>query len=483
MNANTLYYGDNLTILREHIPAASVDLIYLDPPFNSNRSYNVLFRDESGRDSDAQITAFNDTWHWGPTAQDTWEELVTRGPERVAAVMDSLRRLIGSNQMMAYLVMMTARLVALHRVLKPGGSLYLHCDPTASHYLKVILDTVFGAENFRNEIAWCYSWPRNAKRYYARTHDILLFYTAGKNWTYNYDDIRQPYSESSRGRDRYAATASQFGDAVVLDKRGKLAQDWIVLPPLRPNARERMTYPTQKPEALLERIIRASSNEGDIVLDPFCGCGTAIVAAHKLKRRWLGIDITHLSVALMKYRLRDAFALEPGEDYAIIGEPTDTDGAYQLAQDDRYQFQFWATSLVEAQPLGGKMKKGADRGIDGVIRFVEGSGAKKDVHEVVVQVKSGRVSVRDIRDLVGTVERERAAIGAFITLEKPTPAMLREALSAGSWVSEHWGRFRKIQILTIDELLAGERIAMPPPHATFRRARRLRDDEDQTPLL
>jgi site-specific DNA-methyltransferase (adenine-specific) len=253
---------------------------------------------------------------------------------------------------------------------------------------------------------------------------------------------------------------------------------WDDISVINNRSKEVMGYPTQKPIALLERIIETSSNPGDVVLDPFCGCGTAIAAAQTLGRAWIGIDVTHLSVALMKYRLRDMFDLTAGEDYRVIGEPESVSGARQLAQDDRFQFQFWAGSLVEAQPLGGEAgskqgKKGADRGIDGVIRFMDGTGKKPEVQRALVQVKSGKVSSRDIRDLVGTVEREEAALGVFITLEAPTRDMVTEALSAGTYESPFYGTtHRKIQLLTIEELLEGQRIDMPPQHGTFKQAGR-----------
>lgn len=250
---------------------------------------------------------------------------------------------------------------------------------------------------------------------------------------------------------------------------------WDDIPPISSQAKERLGYPTQKPEALLERIVQASSNPGDVVLDPFAGCGTAIAAAQKLGRKWIGIDITHLSVALLKYRLRDMFDLDWRKDYKVIGEPEDVPGARQLANEDRFQFQFWAASLVEAQPLGGEAKKGKDRGVDGVIRFFDGGGQKQTTERVLVQVKSGKVSSRDIRDLVGTIEREKAAIGAFITLEEPTRDMVSEALSAGLYESQSWGEFRKIQILTIADLLAGRNIDMPRQHVTFKQAERVKE--------
>lgn len=535
ITANTLFYGDNLKILRNDILSESVDLIYLDPPFNSSRNYNVLFKDESGTDSEAQIMAFEDTWHWNITAEQTYAELLTEAPDQVAKVMEAMRGFVGTNQMMAYLVMMTARLVELHRVLKPTGSLYLHCDPTASHYLKIILDAIFGQRCFQNEVVWKRtSAHANVGKRYAVVQDRLLFYTKSEQWTWN--SVHLPYSEeyinshysqidkiTSRQfttRDLTAsmqrASKGQLYDwkgfrppesrcwaytkekmeqfetegRLVYSSRGmprlKLYLDemsgvpcddiWSDIPPINSQAAERLGYPTQKPLDLLERIIQASSNPGDVVLDPFCGCGTAIAAAQKLDRKWIGIDITHLSIALQKYRLEAMF---PGITFDVRGEPKDMGAARKLASDDRYQFQWWALSLVRARPLGGvegsrEGKKGSDKGIDGVIAFIDDASNK--AKRVIVQVKSGHVKSGDIRDLVGTIQREQAALGIFITLEEPSREMLKEAVSAGFYRSLGWGvDYPKVQILTIEALLRQEAaVKMPPQFGTFKQAQRER---------
>jgi site-specific DNA-methyltransferase (adenine-specific) len=535
---NKLYYGDNLDILRsrDYFPGESVDLIYLDPPFNSSRSYNVMFQDESGRDSDAQIVAFEDTWHWGPTAKQTYDVLTLTPPSiEVGRAVEALKAIIGTNQMMAYLVMMTARLVELHRVLKPTGSLYLHCDPTASHYLKIILDTIFGAENFRNEIIWKRTPAKGlATRRLPSNHDTVLCYQKTDMATWNSDAAFEPYDlgdldektrtkynlRDSDGRlyqlsdltnpnpDRPNLTYEFLGITKVWrwtkermqqayeagmvvqprpgavprfkryldEQRGKPFGDvWTDIQPLNSQAKERLNYPTQKPESLLARIIRLSSNPGDIILDPFCGCGTAIAAAHKLGRQWIGIDITHLSTMLLKGRLLDAYNLKARIDYKVIGEPEDIGGARQLASDDRYEFQFWALGLVAGRPLSGRPgergKKGSDRGVDGEVTFRERGGK---VGRVLVQVKSGQhVRSGDIRDLVGTVQREQAEIGLFITLEPPTREMKLEALNAGNYDSPGWGKsYPKIQILTIEQLFDGAQIQMPEQYGTFRQAPR-----------
>ncbi|MFA4907335.1 MAG: DNA methyltransferase [archaeon] len=531
---NTLYYGDNLPILKKHIPSESVDLVYLDPPFNSNRNYNVLFKDESGSPADAQITAFEDTWHWTQDAERLYRDVVTASLP-VSGLLGSLRFTIGTNQMMAYLVMMAARLIELHRVLKPTGSLYLHCDPTASHYLRIVLDAIFGAEHHINEIVWK---RQNAKGLaftrFASNHDVILTYAKSSQRTWNpqymahdpqYLENFYRYTESGTNR-RYRLgdltnpnknrpnltyeflgvtrvwrwTKERMQEAydkglIIQNKPGSVpafkryldeqegtpvGDVWTDILPVQSQSKEILGYPTQKPVALLERIIKASSNEGDVVLDPFCGCGTAIVAAQNLNRKWIGIDITHLSIALMKYRLRDSFHLEPKKDYNVVGEPEDISSARQLANDDRYQFQWWALSLIKARPAGagGEKKKGADKGIDGLITFLDDQTGKPK--RVIVQVKSGHVKSGDVRDLIGVLDREKAEIGVFITLNDPTRDMLTEAVSAGFYRSEGWQRdYPKVQILTIAELLDGKLAQLPPTSTTFKNGNSLIREPDQ----
>ena len=569
---NTLFYGDNLLILRDHIPDESVDLIYLDPPFNSNRSYNVLFKDESGFSADSQIAAFDDTWHWGPSAEQIYDELVTGFNSRVATMISALRQFIGTNQMTAYLVMMAARLVELHRVLKPTGSLYLHCDPTASHYLKIVLDTIFDITNFRAEIDWkrssAHSDTKQGRKQYGRIHDVIFYYTKADNWTWNpiYTPYDTDYIENFyRYKDRVTgrlfrtdnlSAAKPGGDTlyewrvkrkvgtenwiadlekeflnptagdeykgippykgrfwayskvkmIEFEKQGRLyytksgmpcykryfdempgvpLQDlWADIPPVL--GAQDLGYPTQKPIALLERIIMASSNPGDLVLDPFSGCGTAISAAQKLGRKWIGIDITHLAIAMHKTRLKDMFGLEPRVDYQVIGEPVDHADAHQLAHDDRYQFQWWALSMIQAMPLGGsggrEGKKGADRGIDGVINFIDDPKGK--LSQVLIQVKSGNVNSGYIRDLRGVLERDQAAIAVFITLEPPTSEMTTEAVSAGFYTSPiYQQKYPRLQILCIEDLLSGAKVKMPPTMANFTKAGRVKKVEGEQGTL
>jgi DNA modification methylase len=528
MPQNTLYFGDNLEILRNEIADGSVDLVYLDPPFNSKANYNLLFGSPKGH-SYAQIEAFEDTWHWGEQAEQEFGELVRQPNTDVSEMMQALRRFLGENDMMAYVTMMANRLLELHRVLKSSGSLYLHCDPTASHYLKIVLDGVFGKENFRSEIIWkrstAHSDTKQGRKQHGRIHDVIFFYTKSNEWTWNprytpydqeYIDGFYKYTEPETGRRFGLDNLTGPGGAAKgnpvyeifgvkrywryteenmkqLIKEGRVVQTkpgavprykryldempgiplqdlWIDINPIGAQAIERLGYPTQKPEPLLERILETSSNEGDVILDPFCGCGTAIHVAEKLKRHWIGIDITHLAISLVEKRLRDAF---PGITFDVQGTPKDLDSARDLAQRNKYQFQWWACSLINAQPYRGK-HKGADTGIDGLIYFQDDRELPK---KIIVSVKGGEgVSVPMIRDLVGVIEREKAAIGIFVTLAKPTTPMLKEAVKAGYYQSPAGASFPKIQILTIEGLLSGTEQAVYPDlmrgGLTFKKAKR-----------
>lgn len=465
MPDNKLYYGDNLQILRDNIPPESVDLIYLDPPFNSQKDYNVIFTDSKGKVSHAQAIAFEDAWSWTEEARDTYEYLANtaihkgRVPENVSRMVSALRAALGTHDVLAYLVMMAVRLLELHLVLKPAGSIYLHCDPTASHYLKVLMDQIFGARNFRREIIWRSGWVSGFKskaRNWVRNHDVILYYVKDirEDYTFNKEKAYEPHEQ---GYERRGGGGNPLGVAIddVWDKN-ELYSPWI-----KSFSREKLGYMTQKPRALLERIIEVSSKPGDLVLDPFCGCGTTLMAAHKLGRRWIGIDITHIAIALIRKSLREAFGLV---GVPVIGAPKDLDGARALAQQtDRYPFQWWATSLIEAQPVGGEKKKGADRGIDGVITY---TGFDGEVRRVLVSVKSGNVGVGAVKDLVATLKREEgagASVGILITLEDPTKPMLQEAIEAGRYIEQGWRKdIPKVQVVTIERLLAGQRPDLPP---------------------
>jgi site-specific DNA-methyltransferase (adenine-specific) len=495
---NKLYYGNNLEILRDYIRDESIDLIYLDPPFNSAANYNILFKETSGEQSAAQITAFEDTWHWTQEAEHTYHELITSTRESIANLMQSFRSFLGTSDMMAYLTMMAPRLVELHRVLKDTGSIYLHCDPTASHYLKLLLDSIFQPYNFRNEIVWCYKTRHFSKRNFGKKHDVIFFYTKGDSYTFNWQNVLRPLSPVTIKKFKLkddigfyrlvgrGIVGSPIQSAKDVDqkwevthphlvkrdylKEGVPPEDYWLIDIINQSSNERLGYPTQKPEELLERIIKASSNEGDIVLDPFCGCGTTVNVAERLHRRWIGIDITHLAISLIKTRLHDTFKNELA-DYEVIGEPKDLSSAEALALQDRYQFQWWAVGLVEGRPAQDK-KKGKDTGIDGNLYFFDDNIGK--AKRIIIQVKSGNVKSGDIRDLKGVLEREKAELGAFISLKPATRDMIKEAVSAGFYESQHYGKFPKLQILTVEEILNGAKLQYPQTGAsgTFKRAER-----------
>jgi site-specific DNA-methyltransferase (adenine-specific) len=537
LQTNTLYYGDNLPILRDYIPDESIDLIYLDPPFNSNRSYNVLFRETTSAASAAQTGAFEDTWHWGDATVQAYERIALHGGDDTARLLKAMVDALGHNDVTAYLSMMAIRLVELRRVLKPTGSIYLHCDPTASHYLKVLMDSVFGAKRFRNEIIWKRTHAHSGAKRYGSVHDVLLSYARAEGSVWNAQTVSysEKYVDSFfrfedpdgrryrstiltgsgtrkgssgmpwRGIDPTKAgrhwaipgyvrplvgglgaeTAQESLDRLdeigrilwpakaggtptfkqyIDDMEGTELQDvWTDIPPIGAQAAERLGYPTQKPLALLERIIQSSSNPGDIVLDPFCGCGTAVHAAHKLGRKWIGIDITHLAIGLIRRRMEDAFP-ELKDKIKVVGEPVDLTGATELAGRDPYQFQWWALDRVGAQPAGGERKKGMDRGIDGIIPFIEGS---TDRRRVIVSVKAGKLTPGFVRDLKGVLDREGEPIGVLITLNNPTREMKTEAAAAGLYHSDFWNKdYSRIQMLTAEDLLNKKTVAMPQQQAS-----------------
>lgn len=534
MSANKLYYGDNLRMMREHVTSESVDLVYLDPPFNSDRNYNVLFKEKSGEASPSQIEAFTDTWQWDAAARVTYDDLITAAPMNVRLMIAALRELLGKSDMMAYLVMMSVRLIELHRVLKSSGSLYLHCDPTASHYLKIVLDTIFRPQDFRSEIIWrrtsAHSDGAQGRKNYGHIHDVLLFYTKSGAYTWNplytaydleYVDTFYRHIEPGTGR-RF-----RLGDLTAAKPGGDTSYEWKGIPPYKgrywayskarmeqfdrdgrlvytaggmPNykryldempgvplqdvwadiaptgSKERLGYPTQKPLALLERIITTSSSPGDVVLDPFCGCGTAVVAAQKLGRQWIGIDLTHLAIALMRNRLTGHFG--DAAEYDVEGQPNDMGSAQALALQDRYDFQLWALSLVGALPADGKLKKGADKGVDGLITFVDDPTEK--LKRCIVQVKSGGVGAKDVRELGGTIQGN-ADMGLFITLEPTTRPMRDAAAEAEPYYSPYWGRpYPGIQLMTVADLLAGAKPDLPPTRRTFQQAERIAKTTGET---
>lgn len=468
MTENRLYYGDNLQVLRSDIDSESVDLIYLDPPFNSKANYNILFG--SNGKSQAQIRAFDDTWHWGPEPERSYANLMEQGGPP-SDVLEAFRKFLGDNDMMAYLAMMTPRLIELRRVLKKTGSLYLHCDPTASHYLKILMDAVFGVRNFRNEIIWCYAGGGVPKNDFPRKHDIILRYTKGNKYTYH--PIYRPYTTGTQQRGR-TKVKGKYYDA-GLRPEGTPTNDWWTDVPkiTSPTDPEKLGYPTQKSLALLERIINASSNKNDLVLDPFCGCGTTIHAAQKLGRKWIVIDITHLAIGLIEFRLRDAFNIQP----KVIGAPEDLEGAHNLFERSAFQFETWAVTRIPG--MKPNERKSGDKGIDGVGRFYLGGQAQYG--KILASVKGGkRISVGMVRDFRGVLEREGVDLGVFICLHQPTRGMVTEAAAAGRYRDLEGFDLPRIQIYTIDDYFNGRHPELPPTlEVTRRRAQKESGEQHQ----
>ncbi len=481
MALNRLFYGDNLDVLRQNIPAESVDLIYLDPPFNSNRSYNVIFdRHETAPNDDAaQIQAFDDTWKWTPITDQQYAAY-TGGelPNAVADALTAFRTLLGENDAMAYLVNMAPRLVELNRVLKGTGSLYLHCDPTMSHYLKVLLDTIFGVARFQNEIIWHYTGGGRSKSYFSRKHDVILVFRKGATATFNVDAVRVPYKETS-GYARSGIVAKS-GKRYLPNPLGTPVDDVWDIPIINPLSKERLGYPTQKPLALLDRIIQAASNEDDVVLDPFCGCGTTVDSAQRSGRRWIGIDITYIAVDLIKKRLEHTYGNEIRSTYEVLGVPRDQAAALALFARSPFDFERWAVSLINGEP---NQKQVGDKGIDGVARFpIDGRGS---FGRALISVKGGRqLNPSMVRDLGGTVTTQKAEMGVLITNGPPTRGMIDEANHAGSYKHPHYDQiYPRIQIMTVNDLLSGRKPAMPPTVTPYFKALRAKTPADQGSLF
>jgi DNA modification methylase len=512
---NKLYFGDNLDWLTK-MDAASVDLVYLDPPFNSKAAYNLLYKSPDGEAAQAQYQAFVDSWRWGLSTDAAMATVIASGSP-AAGILTALNNYMQKSDLMAYLVMMAARLIELRRVLKPSGSLFLHCDASASHYLKIIMDEVFDG-NFRNEIVWKRSTGKSLMtRRLPTNHDVILFYSGEEN-TWNEDQAFMPYDPTNLPdktaakychiepdgrryqldnlinpnpdrpnltyeflgvtrvwrwtRDRMQAAYEQGlviqpGPGRVprfkryLDEQRGLPLDdvWTDIPPLNSQAQERLHYPTQKPLALLDRIIQLASKPGDVVLDPFAGCGTAIESAQRLGRRWIGIDVTVLAIDVVERRL-NRMGLRRGLDYKVDGIPLDLDGAHRLFDSEplHHDFQLWALTLVDGQPRDGG-KKGADKGVDGLIFYAEDA---RTTGQAIVSVKGGaNIHAQHVLELVGAMNNHRAKLGVLITLHKPTSAMIRAAREAGS--IEVGGKLRsRVQICTVEQLLSGKKPDLPP---------------------
>jgi DNA modification methylase len=498
MGKNQLFYGDNLDVFRSNkIASASVDLCYIDPPFNSKRNYFQIYNNIGTDGGDkAQAQAFVDTWEWGDEAERGLAYILDiqhlnsgKFTPQTVALIKGLDQVLGHGDLFAYLVSMTLRIAEIHRVLKPTGSFYLHCDPTASHYLKLVLDSVFCADgnggDFQNEIAWCYGSGGASKSHYSKKHDSIFFYTKGNSWTFNVDTVREPYSSPHK-----SMTPKVVGDKeyVKMNPLGRIPFDWWQIPILTNSAKERLGYPTQKPEALLERIIQASSNEGDVVLDAYCGCGTTVAVAQRLKRRWIGIDITYQSISLILKRIQDKYP----DQWAVIeanihldGVPRDYKSAVALAnrKDDRTrkEFEKWAVLTYSDNQARINDKKGADGGIDGIAYFLVDANTNG---KAVFQVKSGGASRSTIATLNSDRQREKAEFGFLISMDTPTKSMLQEVQAIGKYKHPLLNREDdRIQIVTIQELLDGKRLNLPMSRESVKSAEAVGDADDQKSLI
>ncbi len=432
MQPNHLYYGDCLDWMRQW-DAECVDLIYLDPPFNSAAKYNVLFADEPAGGK-AQYRAFNDTWHWDDAAVERYEAFENALARPARDTIVGLRQILGKSGMLAYLTYMAERLIEMRRLLKPTGSLYLHCDPTASHYLKIVMDAVFGKGHFQNELVWHYSGGGASKKRFARKHDTIFFYTKSNRWTFNVDDVRVPY-KWTKGQRRADGSERNY-------EKGKLPDDVIVLNSIMPWASEHTGYPTQKPLKLLERIIKASSNEGDIVLDPFCGCSTSIDAARRLNRRWAGIDISSFAIDLIR---KERFK---NENIPAKGIPRDMASARKSAREKPFDFESWA--VMRLPGFAPNMKQTGDGGVDGRAALAHApDGAESRL--ALAQVKGGRFSLSHLRDFSGVMERDQAALGYYITLDPvETRAARAEAREKGK-IAVLGTEYERLQLWSIQD--------------------------------
>ncbi len=461
---NKLYYGDCLTIMNKHIEANSIDMIYLDPPFNSNRNYNAIYKDSTGKPLPEQIEAFCDTWELTKERiliiQQMPIILAQLGIENSViqswnALMESLK--FSQPKLLAYLSYLTERLAVMKKLLKPTGAIFLHCDVTSSHYIKLLLDIIFGHKNFRNEIIWCYRQGGRSNNEFPHKHDTIFYYSMGKKWKFNADAIRIPY----HGTGGYVSKGRNIinGKEYKTNPLGKIPEDWWDIPALNPMAKERLGYPTQKPIELLRRIIQVSTDEGDVVLDPFCGCATTISAAHELKRQWIGIDIAfHTIQRVAKARLMDLYNLHDEVDFDILGIPKTAESAIEMWNKDPFQFQRWSVEMVDGFVSA---KKTGDGGVDGNIYFMHNG----KVETMLISVKGGQnISIKDIRDLRGTLEKTQSAMAGIIVRDKPNPQQLKnfenEMNNAGFYGQKNYSR---MQLLSLDDILNGKKFDTPEP--------------------
>ena len=470
---NKLYYGDCLTVMQE-MKSNSVDLIYLDPPFNSNRQYNSIYKDETGRPLPDQIDAFCDMWELDTETERAYRTMPVLMREQGiddATVefwrlwMNALRNT--QPRLLAYLTYMVQRLLQMRIILKDTGSVYLHCDQTASHYIKVMMDAIFGHQNFRNEVIWAYRTGGPSKRSFAKKHDTILFYSKTNNYVFN-TQKEQSYTKSKNRRPGIGGGKARFYE----DERGVF--NWVNMRDvwnisyIGSTSKERMGYAAQKPLALLERIIQASTNEGDLVLDPFAGCATTLEAAHRLERRWIGVDIAiHAVKRVARQRLVDRLGLLEDKDFVIDGVPRNVEGARDLWERDKYHLQKWA---VEQSDGFVTAKRTADGGIDGRIYFEMPGPYAGDSHleSMVLEVKGGKsVNIGMVRALRGVLEQDNALMAGLIVLEDLSPRQrgsFERVMAEAGDLEVHGIPYPRMQLLTVRELQDDRRFKTPTVH-------------------
>lgn len=459
---NTLYYGDCLTVIRDKMQPESVDLVYLDPPFNSKRDYNNIYKDHTGRPLPDQVEAYTDTWVLDAVRMRTIRKMPKLLREHAIDGHDAdfLARFLSGlvnvqADMAAYLSYITERLLWIKWVMKPTASIYLHGDPAASHYLKIVMDVLFGRRNFQNEFIWYYSGGGASKKRWARKHDILLFYTNSKKWQFNVDAVRTPH-KWDKGQLRADGSERDYA-------KGKIPDDVWQHHSLLPWSNEWLDFKTQKPLALLERVIKASSSPGDVVFDPFCGCATTVEASNKLGRHWIGIDITiHAIRRVARRRLFERMGLTEGEDYVIDGVPKNWEGAFELWKQDHYQFQKWCVEKVDGFV---NVKKTADDGIDGRIYF--DMPGEKIFQSMALEVKGGEnVRINDLRSLNTVLQFENIQMAGLITLHEPSERQLKnfkQTMAMAGDIEIDGKVYPRRQLLTVNEIINGAKFNMPSP--------------------
>lgn len=443
---NSLYYGDCLEIMYEW-PSSFIDLCYLDPPFNSSADYNILF----GQDSDHVSTiAFEDTWHWDVAAQERIEEIGRASQNPARDAIRGLYAILGDSGMMAYLSYMAERLIEIKRVLKDTGSIYLHCDPTAAHYLKIMMDSIFGAGNFRNEIIWRIGWIsgyKSQKRGWIRNHDTLLYYTMSSKSIERFNKEYIPYAPDYVRRDGKKPTGKGIPIEDTWNCSNADVLDSIMI---KSFSKEKLGYPTQKPIALLERIINASSNKGEIVLDPFCGCGTSVMAAENLGRKWIGIDISPFAIDLISTK-------RLGHKVEINGIPGDIQTAERMAREKPFDFEKWAITRISGMAPNSKQRN--DGGIDGQGHILN---APSEKNLVLAQVKGGKFNLSHLRDFLGVFLEKKAAMGVYITLNKVTSRQAKSAAAKTGKFTLGAMKYPCVQLWSIEDYFEKREAQLPP---------------------